>query len=467
MQTMTSPVPARPSAAEISKIIAHNSNLVKRPGEALPVVKNGTPIAETLAPDLKVQEMLVTPEMARLWLKNNFRNRPVKEDVVKAYARDMQNGCWVFTHQGVAFNDRDELIDGQHRLMAIVMAGVPIRMMVTFGLPSKIDGKEATTMDAVDRGATRSVADQLRIQHGFEQGGTIAQMAVALGSLCFGERTRRLSVGQTLEVYRAFERPIIYCMDRRPKHHGLKQIGFWSAFAFALASEQAMEEQDSFVADCVYVFATGEKLVEGTPIALLREFAMSDEAKFFQRSMNRGIAELTLQALWLQFNGQMPAKLEMGLDGANYYRELQAERVKKIGDIFRLPKEAEPNGKILVKKTVSVPEAKTPGEGTRPTKTAAPERPSLDKILRVAEGHFGIGKVILLNRRANEEMVVSSRNCMLRLMEELGHGKAAIAAATGFEVNALTGVLAGFADELKVNTRACRKYAAFKNRVLS
>jgi hypothetical protein len=127
---------------------------------------------------------------------------------VDAYARDMLNGVWVPTHQGLAFNDRDELIDGQHRLQAIVKSGCTVRMMVTFGLASVIDGKEMTTMDAVDRGRTRSVADQLKIQHGFKDGAITAAICTNLAAICSQERTRRLSVGQTLEIFRAFEGPI-------------------------------------------------------------------------------------------------------------------------------------------------------------------------------------------------------------------------------------------------------------------
>ena len=117
----------------------------------------------------------------------------------------IMNGTWVATHQGLAFNVRDELIDGQHRLKAVVLAGKAVRMMVTFGLPSIISGSEMTTMDAVDRGATRSVADQLTIQHGMKNSGIIASVSRSIAALCSNERTRRLSVGQTLEIYRAFQ----------------------------------------------------------------------------------------------------------------------------------------------------------------------------------------------------------------------------------------------------------------------
>jgi hypothetical protein len=456
MQTEKSCSPSRPDAMGIKKALAANRHLISGPGQPAAIVKNGTPIAEVLAPALRVQEMLVSPEMARLWLKNNFRNRRMKEDTIKAYARDMRSGSWVFTHQGIAFNDRDELIDGQHRLSAIVLAGVSVRMMVTFGLPSQIDGKEATTMDAVDRGATRSVGDQLKIQHGMEQGGLITAMAAALGSVCLGEKTRRLSVGQTLEVYREFEAAILYVMERRSKHHGLRQVGFWAGFAFALAAESDKSPVKGWLDD----FSKGEKLGgpagRKSPILLLRSFATGEQSVLFTKTMNRGLVELTLQAIWLEKTGALVTALEPGLDGFNYFAGLQKERVQKIAAIFQLP------GKVEAKPAREESAACPPRAPVKNNGAAAQHRPALDQIVTAAEKHFGIGKVILLNRRANDEMVVSCRNCLLRCMEELGHGKNEIAAATGFEVNSLTAMLAVFADDLKFSTRQKRKYEAFR-----
>ena len=137
-------------------------------GKAAPVKRCGV-LATKMADGLdgvpagvEVRWVLVAPKLAAEWLANNFVNRPLSDDTVEAYARDGKNGVWALTHQGMAFNDKDELIDGQHRLHGIIKSGVPELTMVTFGLPSKIEGAEMTTMDAVDRGKPRSVADQLK-----------------------------------------------------------------------------------------------------------------------------------------------------------------------------------------------------------------------------------------------------------------------------------------------------------------
>jgi hypothetical protein len=302
----------------------------------------------------------VTPKLAGQWLKANFVNRKVSDDVVMAYARDMRNGVWAPTHQGVAFNDRNELIDGQHRLYAIVACGLTIKMMVTVGLPSQINGKEMTTMDCVDRGRTRSVADQLKIQHKMANGTVIAGMCAVLSNICCEMRTRRLSVGQTLEIYREFEAAAHFAITNRSKDYGLRSVGVLAGFAFAMMPDvdKGPPRQNGIepgkakfwegkTAKMLVALMTergpNEKpLKEGSPVRLLRDFLTSDEAKLITRSMGRGICELVLQAIWLEVKNERVKKLEPGLDGLNYFRNLQPERVRKIAGMFALPEKGAP-----------------------------------------------------------------------------------------------------------------------------
>jgi hypothetical protein len=227
----------------------------------------------------------VTPDMAHRWLKTNFRNRPVTPDTVLSYARDMALGRWQPTHQGIAFNDRDELIDGQHRLIAVIKCGLTVRMMVTFGLPSEIEGAEVTTMDCVDRGRTRSVADQLKIQHGLKDGGKIAGIASAVAHLCVGERVRRMSVGQTLDVYRAFEQGVDFVIAHSSKRQGLRSVGVLAAFAFAYAVEGANIEY------CFGKLNTGVEIEQSPVIQALRNLLTGEQSSMLVQSMNKGIAE--------------------------------------------------------------------------------------------------------------------------------------------------------------------------------
>lgn len=77
--------------------------------------------------------MDVTPIQAATWLESNKFNRKISDVSVLRYARDMAAGQWTLNHQGIAFGDDGVLVDGQHRLMAVVKSGETVKMMVTWG----------------------------------------------------------------------------------------------------------------------------------------------------------------------------------------------------------------------------------------------------------------------------------------------------------------------------------------------
>lgn len=334
------PTPPSSRICDLKSIVeaGRRSGLLRGPNDPVMIEKNGTPLATSGA--FRSQWMDITPQMAAHWLENNFRNRPVKEDVVIAYARDMSIGDWVSTHQGIAFNDRDELIDGQHRLLAIIRSGMTIRMMVTFGLPSIIRGREMTTMDAVDRGATRSVADQLTIQHGMKNAGIIASTSRSIAALCSTERTRRLSVGQTIDIYRAFEQAINWFVERRSSQHGLRQAGVIAGFALALQPHWTGKAWFGAgkVAAMFERLVEGEALKERSAVKCLHAFLTSEEAKLLTRGTDRALAELVLQAIFLEIGGKPVTKLELSTEGADYFRNLQPDRIQKISVLFQLAK---------------------------------------------------------------------------------------------------------------------------------
>lgn len=341
MQTLAKPTSSRSSAkarpdagATRNRIHAYRVPLAPK-GQPLPVDKDTGAVED--ATDLfgiRSKWMDVTPEMARDWLQNNFRNRPVSGPTVIAYALDMKNKRWVPTHQGIAFNTRDELIDGQHRLYAIIKSGCTVRMMVTFGLPSKIKGLDMTVMDCVDRGRTRTVADQLKIQHGLQDGAVIAAICGNIGSLCHGQKTKRLSVDQTLAIYRAFEEPMNAVVNSRSRAHGLKMIGVLAGFTFAAAAGNF----DTVLG--LYKLLNDGDIPEkqsAMPLIRLREFLVSPDAVLLSRGTDRALIELVLKVLWQQVTGQHDGDLSPSSEGAEYFKALQAERVATVAKIFELP----------------------------------------------------------------------------------------------------------------------------------
>jgi hypothetical protein len=85
----------------------------------------------------RTETMLVTPDMARVWLQKNKLNRTVNKKRVTLYAEEMKHGRWFLHHQGIAFYEDGTFADGQHRLLAIIESGCSVPMTVTRGLSTE------------------------------------------------------------------------------------------------------------------------------------------------------------------------------------------------------------------------------------------------------------------------------------------------------------------------------------------
>ena len=90
-----------------------------------------------MSEQFRTETMMVTPDMARVWLQKNKLNRAVNQSRVNMYAEEMKRGGWFLHHQGVAFYEDGTFADGQHRLLAIVKSGCSVPMTVTRGLTTE------------------------------------------------------------------------------------------------------------------------------------------------------------------------------------------------------------------------------------------------------------------------------------------------------------------------------------------
>lgn len=100
----------------------------------------------------------ITPDQAERWLMSdtNFSNRGLRQHHVEFLAREMSESRWRTTHQGIAFGTNGRLLDGQHRLAAIVRSGLTIEMMVSVDL-------DPEAFRAMDGGITRANADRIHL----------------------------------------------------------------------------------------------------------------------------------------------------------------------------------------------------------------------------------------------------------------------------------------------------------------
>lgn len=114
-----------------------------------PYLNNGLP---------NVQWIEIAPEDARVWLDDwNTENRNKRPAHVTRIARDMIAGKFLITGDTIKFDSTGRLIDGQHRLAAIIKSGRAAWILVV----TELDPDVQTVVDA---GAKRSGADALKFK---------------------------------------------------------------------------------------------------------------------------------------------------------------------------------------------------------------------------------------------------------------------------------------------------------------
>ena len=270
---------------------------------------------ETITP-AKAQKILD----AQLVPENQRRLSPMTVD---SYARAMKAGQWLLTHQGIAIDDNGELMDGQHRLRAIVASGVSVQLQVTRGVPHNGRSDGVYTIDAIDRGAPRAVGQQLALRHGIKNGYLVA--AVGRGILwlaCYstGKMVGRFSVGNAIAVLNVYGSEIEYCISHRSPDYRIRNAATISACAFAMKGcKRQMEE---FYLQLSY----GENLSAGDPALSCRRWLMNADARAGQLTEYRAV--LTAAMKYVQ---QEPLrKIYDSEHGYNFFLEKQVGSVRRL-----------------------------------------------------------------------------------------------------------------------------------------
>jgi hypothetical protein len=105
---------------------------------------------------MKMRKVLVTPAIARQWLDNARLNRSISWGHVNALKAEYLSGRFVPEQAPIRFDTHGRLWDGQHRLTALIEAGVSVYMYIEENCSEAVVNSHGLT-----RG--RSVEDQFRI----------------------------------------------------------------------------------------------------------------------------------------------------------------------------------------------------------------------------------------------------------------------------------------------------------------
>ena len=99
----------------------------------------------------------ITPEMAAEYLEFNVINRPLNKKHVDFLARQMKNGEWKLNGEAICFEGQ-ALVNGQHRLNAVIQAGIPVSFLV-------VRGCEKDSFITYDSGRNRSNSDVFNLEN--------------------------------------------------------------------------------------------------------------------------------------------------------------------------------------------------------------------------------------------------------------------------------------------------------------
>lgn len=103
---------------------------------------------------MNIELTTITPPMASVMLANNSSNRKLNLRHVDFLSQQMLSGKWQNNGQTIVVADDGTLMDGQHRLSAIIKANKPTQIGLCTGAPK-------TAMATIDNGKTRSSYDVL------------------------------------------------------------------------------------------------------------------------------------------------------------------------------------------------------------------------------------------------------------------------------------------------------------------
>lgn len=224
--------------------------------------------------DVVIDRVKLTPGLASEWLKANRNNRPLSRAHVGTLAKQMQEGHWLFNAQPIVISNGETVLDGQHRLHAVIESGVTIEALVVYGV-----AEEAFT--TIDTGKTRNGRDVLCMMYP-DTGQSIAQSvsAAARFSILFLGKTfarkEKISNPEILEF--VAKNPALWRMaeDIHGWKTGTTPLGEGHATAlYWLFSQKNREVATEFMKQLI----TGEDLRRQDAVWIARDKLIGDKSR--------------------------------------------------------------------------------------------------------------------------------------------------------------------------------------------
>lgn len=225
---------------------------------------------------LDVSCKMVTSQVAKDWLGGCRKNRSPSKSRIKRYRHAMDKGEWRVS-QPLLFDLDDKLLDGQHRLHAVVLHGKPIEFIVIRGYD------RAEVFGIVDDVAKRTLAHWLHIK-----GVELPIVAAGVVGMCARDLHGRIPTSAGGFIFTPIEGVDFY-FDNPKIADSVTAPGTVNTYisrTMCCFCHWKFSQLDSAAADVFFVdLQLGELEGEFDPIYLLRERMKSDRVS--KGSINR------------------------------------------------------------------------------------------------------------------------------------------------------------------------------------
>jgi len=248
----------------------------------------------------------ITPKEAVLWLDTkNAHNRPISQSTVERYTQEIKAGRWKSNGQSIVFSKSGQLLNGQHRLKAVVAANKPIDCLIVWGV-------EDDTFDTIDDGNKRSLGDVFAIKQEYKplllSAGVRFLWVYSTGQI----ETRDLRRGQvatkpllekTLDRHPGLRQSTRFYATLKARPGGLlvpAGMAIGLHYLFALVDEKKADEFFN-------VLQSGIGLTEGHPILILRARLIAGQKESSTKLTNSAIYFYTVTT-WNAFVSDNPLR---------------------------------------------------------------------------------------------------------------------------------------------------------------
>ena len=218
-------------------------------------------------------KVLITPDVASDYLKKNINNRPLSKHHIDQIVRAIKNNEWIYNGESIKFDTLGNLLDGQHRLHAIISANIPVESEVIFEL-------SPTIFKTLDQTKKRNLSDFIAISGAewWVEKSALTRHLFFYRTMSYETKKVLYSTHTSSQLFDFYiqnkaeiDDTIMHC--RHLKRNGMIIQFSKIVFIYNVFSKIDLNNANKFLNDLL----TGYNLVTGSPIAALRETQIKEK----------------------------------------------------------------------------------------------------------------------------------------------------------------------------------------------